>query len=241
MSSTIPPPAVQRALAYPFDPPQTAFVFEDGTARAYDPTTDAPLLAGRLPILAVGSNASPQRLAEKFGPQACVPVTEAVVGDYVVAHSAKFAGYGAIPATLHPWPGARMRLHATWLTPDQRAIMDDTETLGVAYDRCAIHPVTWRDAAAAAAASAGVVEVETYISRAGAFGVDGRPAVSAAARVETPEPASVFDQFAIQSRAMAVLRSGADLTAFIAENVADDAVRSARSSQLSALVGLPFR
>ncbi len=227
-------PAVARALAYPFDPPHHAYVIAQGVVRDFTPEQDGALLRHRHGVLAVGSNASPQRLREKFGPHASLAVTLAQVAGYVVAHSAKFAGYAAIPATLHPWPGAQTQLHVTWLTDEQLAVMDETETLGVAYDRVTIAPVRLEDAPAQE------VPIETYVSRSGAFGIDGRPAVSAAARITGAADLPVLTQQEIQRRAMDVLGVAGALHAFIGANAQDAAVRDARSSQLSKAVGLPF-
>ncbi len=234
-------PTVVRALSYPFGPPEHAYVFVAGEQRPFDPRRDAEVLRGRRPVLAVGSNAAPKRLAEKFGPtltgpDAVTPVTTAVAEGHVVAHSAKFAGYASIPATLHPWAGARAQVHATWLTRTQLAIMDETETLGVAYDRVEIAAAL---CPAGAAVSVDIV-VEAYVSRAGAFGVDGRPAVSAAARVTGARDLPILDQTAIQIKAMTLLTGDDDVHAFVAANAANAELRTTRSAQLSALVGLPF-
>jgi len=68
------PAAVARALAYPFDPHPDPFLFAGGKTQWLD-ESDESLFDGRIAILAVGSNASPQRLTEKFGTDARVPVT----------------------------------------------------------------------------------------------------------------------------------------------------------------------
>ncbi len=225
--------AVARALAYPFDPPAQGYVFDAGEARAFAPGRDLALIEGRKPILAVGSNASPRRLAEKFGAAARVAVTRAQVRDHVVAHSAKFAAYGSIPATLHPWPGATALVHVTWLDPVQLAIMDETETLGVAYDRAPI-AAAFSDVAADGGA-------ETYVSRAGAFGVEGRPLVTAsAAHSEPPKGAPLATQREAQQRAARLLGHDGSVEAFIAENVRDAALREARSATLSTRSGLAY-
>ena len=160
-------PAVARALAYPFDPHPEPFLYRDGKALPLD-HADASLFLGRVPILAVGSNASPKRLAEKFAPGAWTPVSFAEVDDHVVAHSAKITAYGSMPATLHPWPGARARVHATWLTEAQLEEMDGTEALGVEYVRVAI-------GCRLVETPAYVGAVETYASIAGALAVEGAP------------------------------------------------------------------
>ncbi|MGD2133895.1 MAG: hypothetical protein PVI23_13955 [Maricaulaceae bacterium] len=222
---------ITRALAYPFDPHPEPFLFAHGEVRPLDHA--APdLFKGRTPILAVGSNASPKRLTEKFGAEAVIPVSFAVVEDHVVAHSAKFTSYGSMPATLHVWSGARARVHATWLTDDQLAAMDATESLGVEYERVEMDAILL-DAPGADHAP------QTYLSIVGAIGLNGVPMVSASAACAGEVPPR-FTQHDAQSRAMAVLGVEGALEAFIAENLADASVRAERTAQLSTRAGLPY-
>jgi hypothetical protein len=224
-------PAVARALAYPFDPHPEPFLYRDGKALPLD-HADASLFLGRVPILAVGSNASPKRLAEKFAPGAWTPVSFAEVDDHVVAHSAKITAYGSMPATLHPWPGARARVHATWLTEAQLEEMDGTEALGVEYVRVAI-------GCRLVETPAYVGAVETYASIAGALAVEGAPAVSKASWWEGAAPPA-FDQREAQALAMRLLGVDGAVEEFIMQNLADSALRLERTRQLSTIAGLPY-
>jgi hypothetical protein len=224
--------AVARALAYPFDPHPEPFLFAGGRALALD-AADAALFAGRRPILAVGSNASPRRLAEKLAADAVVPVTFAIVEDHVVAHSAKFTVYGSMPATLHPWPGARARVHMTWLTDAELAIMDGTESLGVEYERVAM-------SARQLDAPEHGGPIETYVSLAGALAREGAPVVTTAATCAGELPAAL-DQHGAQAHAMAVLGLSGTVEEFITENLADNMLRLARTRDLSTRAGLPYR
>lgn len=224
---------IAHALAYPFAPRSDAFVFENGGARAFDAERDAELLAERVPILATGSNASPQRLNEKFGPGHAIAVTRAVVHDHVVAHSAKFAAYASIPATLHRWGRARVRVHVTWLTAAQLDIMDETETLGRAYDRVGV-AAEFLDAPSSAPA-------QVYVSRAGALSLDGAAVSPRAADLEHACAGPVrLDQRAAQECAMRILGLEGPVERFIAENLADPDLRARRSAQLSERAGLPY-
>jgi len=126
---------VARAKAYPFDPPASSFVLEDGAVRALDLRAAWRDVAGRRPVLACGSNQSPARLRQKFtngeGP---VLVTKVTVEDLDAVFAAHIASYGAVPATLIPAPGTRVSLAITWLTPLQERVMHATEAVGVIYD-----------------------------------------------------------------------------------------------------------
>lgn len=222
---------IARALAYPFDPHPEPFLFVEGRAAPLA-VADAAQFRGRVPILAVGSNASPVRLAEKFGPGARIPVTFAVVEDHMVAHSAKITSYGSMPATLHPWEGAHARVHATWLTDAELAAMDETESLGVEYHRVAM-PARLLDAPATGA------HPQTYVSIAGALTVGGVPVASLAATHEgAPPPA--LDQRAAQALAMAHLELEHALESFIVENVSDRDLRLQRTHDLSTRAGLHY-
>ncbi len=225
-------PAVLRALAYPFDPHPQPFLYQDGRALPLDPR-DAALFHGRRPILAVGSNASPKRLLEKFAPGVRAPVTFAVVEDHVVVHSAKFTAYGSMPATLHPWPGASARVHATWLTDGEIEVMDSTESLGVEYERVEM-PARLLDCPACTG------PVETYLSLAGSLAHEGSPVASAAAWCSGTVPLTL-DQRGAQAHAMALLGLSGTVEAFIAENIADNALRLSRTKQLSTRGSLPYR
>ena len=52
-----------------------------------------------------------------------------------MVYSAHFTRYGAIPATLHPCPGATTDVAVQWLTPAELDRMDATEGIGINYDR----------------------------------------------------------------------------------------------------------
>lgn len=55
---------IDRAVNYPYDAPDTAFVFENGRLRSLD---DAAILYDRTAVLSVGSNRAPVQLRRKFG------------------------------------------------------------------------------------------------------------------------------------------------------------------------------
>jgi hypothetical protein len=121
------------ATGYPFAIPSHSYVFENGIVRPWPADVD---LRGRVPVLAIGSNQSPEQLARKFdprlGPQR-IPVTRAWLADHDVVFATHVSRYGAIPANLHAVPGMRVRLAVTWLDPDQLEIMHRTEIGGGNY------------------------------------------------------------------------------------------------------------
>ena len=114
---------ILHAQSYPFARPACSFLFEDGIMRPLP--EDACL--GRTPVIAAGSNASPARLAAKFGVDTSIPVERAWLDGFAVVFAGHFTAYGAIPATLCPHPGARGTVWITWLTTEQLSIMHRSE------------------------------------------------------------------------------------------------------------------
>jgi hypothetical protein len=122
---------LQRARNYPYAIPQRSFVYRDGAPTAFD----ARLLRGRTPVLAIGSNQSPERLAQKFGHDAShvIPVQRARLADFDVVFCAHIASYGAVPAMLQTSPGAEVSVAVTWLDDVQLAIMHASEMSAANY------------------------------------------------------------------------------------------------------------
>ncbi len=113
-----------RALDYPYTIATRSFVLAGGQEQPFS----AAATAGRVPVLAYGSNQSPEQLRRKFAAaDAPVAVQRAVLGDHDVVYSAHLASYGAVPAALRHVPGTRVGIAVTWLARDQVAHMHATE------------------------------------------------------------------------------------------------------------------
>ena len=127
--------ALARARAYPFGPPRHAYLFVDGEMQLL-PRLDTN---GRTPVLAVGSNRSPDQLARKyadFPPGNQIPVSAARLAEFDVVYSSHFARYGSLPARLWPRPGVTVEVGVLWLTDAQLAHMHTTEgAANYAYGR----------------------------------------------------------------------------------------------------------
>ena len=121
----------QRATDYPYAAPEGAFVLNAGRLAAL---VDPALLAGRTAVLSVGSNRAPVQLRRKFGDDAIVPVTPAILHDCDIVHAATVSYYGAVSCTAFPSRGTDVMLNVAWLDAAQLAIMHRTEAVGVAYD-----------------------------------------------------------------------------------------------------------
>ena len=133
---------LDRALLYPYEAPEGSYLLAKGRLfqlkqrdlEEGNLVQAEPLLAGRTPVLAVGSNRAPYQLLRKFGPEAIIPVTSARLHNCDVVHSALVSYYGAIPCTAFPSSGTITELKVVWLDEEQLLHMHKTEGVGVAYD-----------------------------------------------------------------------------------------------------------
>jgi hypothetical protein len=116
---------VERALGYPFPRPRTSVVVEGARV--------APLVeldpAGRTPVLAYGSNASPESLGWKFpGDRAgAVPLVRGKIRGLDVVYSSHLAVYGSVPATLQTSPGTEVETFVAFLTDVQLELVASWE------------------------------------------------------------------------------------------------------------------
>lgn len=221
---------IARAKSYPFGPPAESYLFRGGRALPLDDVTRA-VVAGRVPVLASGSNASPEQLARKYaahGEDVAIPVTRCEVADFDSVYNAHIAAYGSVPATLFPSPGTVLETFITWLDDDQLAVMHATEQPGVNYHYAELTGISVR--------VAGVGELDAafaYISVAGCLIRDGAPVALA----EVPARGRRFAtlrQADVLGHVRDVTAPGAELDAFILETVADAALRAARGAALAA-------
>ena len=148
-------PELTLAKSYPHDPPAHSFLYVNGAAweivepggdglegavrvgRHVVPVTQAlaerGIAAERTAVIAHSSNASPARLARKFGNLAgdtLFPVIRAKLDDHDVVYSPHFPRTGSIPATLAASPATRVTVAITYLTAALLARMHESK-LGV--------------------------------------------------------------------------------------------------------------
>jgi hypothetical protein len=122
---------LRLAKGYPYAAPAGSYLYRDGNSDALTGPLDPALLAGRVPVIAHGSNRAPEQLHRKFGhlkgESSTIPVTRARLSDHDVVFSAHMTRYGSISATLHEAPGTRVQVWVTWLTEPQVERMHETE------------------------------------------------------------------------------------------------------------------
>lgn len=248
---------IARAAAYPYRRERCSFLFANGRVvpmRDFDPVTGAltvmgagprhgespqgagvPISSGfsqehRTGVLAIGANGSPQQLARKFAgfaDDATFPVVQAVLYDFAVVYSAHFARYGAMPATLHPCPGARARVHVTWLNDAQLAHMHASEALGENYRFTELEGIRLVYPRGGTAAHMGA-----YISMKGSFCPAGRP-IRLAAVPHASCPLNAMTQIEVLRLARDRLSEHRGLNDFILGNVYDPELRRQRISRLA--------
>lgn len=110
---------VERARGYPWVRPAGSYTLVDGAVQPI-----ALITAGRHPLLAIGSNGAPDRLATKFAhhdtrEERTVHVVAGWLHDHDVAPAAFPTAYGSHPATPVPSPGTKVRAAILHVTPLQ--------------------------------------------------------------------------------------------------------------------------
>ena len=162
-----------RARGYPYEFPKRSFTYRDGVAATFESTEGRR----RTPVLAFGSNQSPERLQQKYGHTAntVIPVQRARLKDFDVVYAARITSYGAVPAMLQVHPGVDVSLAITWLDDSQLEVMHESEGIGSGYDFALLKGVD-----VALDDGGHLSEVHVYASRHGHF-VHDHTAVALAA------------------------------------------------------------
>lgn len=128
---------LERARGYPYPIPEGSYLWRRGEVAPFDPHCRE----GRTPVLAIGSNQSPQQLTRKFGDRGEIPVQRARLRDFDIYYSAHITAYGSVPAMLQHAPGAEVTLSVTWLDARQLDIMHGTELSAAKYEFAAIENI----------------------------------------------------------------------------------------------------
>jgi hypothetical protein len=189
---------VERALAYPFAPPDGSYVIEGREPR---PVREGDVPGDRHPLLAYGSNSTTRALLRKFAGDLHLPVLEGELDDFDVVYSSHLSAYGSIPVTLHQAAGARIRTFVTLVTDDQLVRLAETEF------NYAIHRL---DGTRFHGDHIDIRGPIAFVSRHGALGIEGDP-VRLADRTQPQMLERVRDH----------LLPGEELDEFIVRNVLD--------------------
>ena len=154
---------VERALAYPFEPPPESYVIE---GRAPRPVRAGDVPGDRHVVLAYGSNSTTRALLRKFAGDLHLPVLRGELEGFEVVYSSHLSAYGSVPVTIHPMPGARIETFVTLVDDGQLVRLAETEFNYAIrrLDGATFHgPHIEADGPIA------------FVSRHGALGIDGEP------------------------------------------------------------------
>ena len=217
---------VERAMRYPYAIPDCSFVFDKSGWRPAE--IGGALAAGRHPVIACGSNRSPDQLARKYFDfdAVTIPVQRARLQDFDVVYAAHITGYGSISACPMPAPGVCVEVSVAWLPDDLMARMHATEGRGHAYDYAVLSGL------GLVLEGGGALDTAfAYIHRGGALNVDGGTVglaeVAATGRgcPSWPQPRAIAE---VHRR----LEHEGAVEDFIRENAADRFLRLAREAVL---------
>ncbi len=218
---------LERALAYPGAAPAGSFALGPGGLVLLG-AHQAQLLAaepGRTALVAYGSNAAPDVLRSKLGPEAEVFALAAGLPDSDVVYSAHLAAYGAVPATLWSSPGSELQCHVLLLGGAELASLDATE------------PNYERQVLAGVAPRLGSVPPPTpvwaYRSRHGALRVAGSALAVAPIRA-TGRCLAATGQAGVLAHVRNRLDPGRSLFDFVARAVGDAELRATWTARLRA-------
>lgn len=228
------------AKGYPYEAPASSYLFRAGAMEAPTERNWHPeIFEERHPVIAHGSNRSPEQLKRKFregkGAAALhgddrIPVTRARLQDYDVVYSAHITRYGAVAANLQRSPGAAVELFVTWLTDRQLAWMHETELGGENYQFGHLRDVR---VDLDAGPSAQLTHVGAYLSRHGCLRHEDRPAGLAAIPAEQRRYRAVT-----QVEALTTVRDrhhpGLDVDVLILSAIEDQGFRRALIAEMRA-------
>jgi hypothetical protein len=165
--------ALKRALGYPYPLTHQSFVFHAGKQKTHQLVYNSyefPNVSERIPVLAVGSNQSPEQLARKFPSTDWgeIPTSRVHLHDFDTVFSAHVTSYGSIAATLHPAPGTCVSLYVNWLDQRQLLAMHETELPNKNYTYSQLE-----DIQISIDAGPHLTAVNLYIGRRGAYAPEG--------------------------------------------------------------------
>jgi hypothetical protein len=213
---------LERAMRYPYAVP--AHPFAQLGHRTLSPDEVEIDWDRRTPLLAYGSNGSPEVLARKLALSADPVLVEPTwLHDFDVVYSAHISPYGAVPATLQRSPGTVVRVAILHLTPEQLKLVSATEPNYVATElegvRCEL------------SSGARSSELSVYLSRHGCLLADGAEVALVAVLARGRRFAELSEPQVLE-RLRQQLCPAESIDAFVLGNVTDPALAQQRSAQL---------
>ncbi len=252
LAARLPPRAYEaasfeRALGYPWErPPGSYLMTSAGVELLVDMSAAereralAQFTSGgaeRSPVLAIGSNAAPETLTNKFAhfPDEDDREVLAFTGrlhDFDVGAAAQPTAYGSMPATLFPSPGTKVCATLLWVTSTQFTQLAWSEfsyRLGRLRTRFEVdEDGTHFD------------EVLVFVSRFGAFCVDERPVALAAVEADGRTVESLTQQQLLDAAAKLALGPEAEAEMLVRETFEDMAAIAPKIAATVHGASLPF-
>lgn len=217
-----------RAYGYPYLIPDHSYLVADGGWTPLDPRDATAHRQDRTPVLAVGSNQSPEQILRKFqgpdwSPIACEKCT---IQDFDTVFSAHITSYGSIAAALHPCPGTMVSLFVNWLDDAQLEAMHPTELGHENYVYAQLLNVDLK-----IENGPSLSEVYFYRGNAGAFAPHGSPIPLAEVHADDRQWLAMR-QKDIQSHLTSSTANGLSVDEFVLTSIADKPARDRRRSDM---------
>ena len=218
------PDPVSHAKAYPFPAPDHSYLYEAGGWQILSTGFET---TGRTPVLAAGSNQSPEQLARKYGEMpdiGSIPAQRGALHDFDVVYAAHLSRYGSVPATFQQSSGTIVTVFVLWLTELQLDRMHETEG-NYSYDHLdALHLEL--------DGGQGLAAAYVYTSKIGCLSHEGA-CVSLAEIAADNRQYRALTQADMQAAIRDQLAPGMALDRFIEQHVSDPAIHRERSTRLA--------
>ena len=217
---------IDHAKSYPFPAPDQSYLYEAGDWRPL--RDDGFETDGRVPVLAAGSNRSPEQIHRKFGhlsDAGAIPAQRGRLHGFDVVYAAHLTGYGSVPATFQHSPGTRVTVFLLWLNETQLSRMHETER-NYTYDQLSGIRIELDRGGE-------MSEAYTYSSKAGCLNHGGQ-CISLGEVVAEGRTFPALRQPEMLALARDRLAPGVDVDEFVRQHLADDELRRMRSQALGA-------
>jgi len=236
----------ERSISYPWErPPGSCFVTDHGVENLadMDEVRRASLVdrysadsTDRVPLLAYGANGSPERLSLKL---AHLPdghrealILAGDLADFDVGFAAQPPVWSSMPATLVPSPGTQVRVAVLFLTPVQFTALWWTELSYLVGALTGVELTT--------DVSEPVDRVIAFVSRYGAFCVNGEPLVLSALTARNRRYTALTQEQVLGAAAPLVLDDRAGARDLVKAAFEDPAAFFAEHYPAFRAVSLPF-
>ena len=215
-----------RAFGYPYPIPKTSYVVANGSWQDLYADDAAKHRENRTPVLAVGSNQSPEQILRKFQGNDWSPIAceKCSIKDFDTVFSAHITSYGSIAAALHASPGTTVNLFVNWLDDAQLEAMHPTELGHENYVFARLIDIELK-------IENGPILSEVYFYRgnAGAYAPNGLPIPLAEVEAEGRQW-SAMKQRDVQSHLTSSIASNLSVEQFVLSSISEIDERNQRRS-----------